>query len=278
MRLVLRVCVLFFSGLWASYSVALPRADAVPGGVVLISLPGTYGIAPKVSFNGQRTMVFKHANAWMAVVGIPLDMRAGQQAIVVKPNQGATFNVPFVVTEKLYKAEYLTITNQRQVDPNPQDLKRINADMAEMNHVFTMWRDETRDLMPFVKPAQGPFSDNFGLRRFFNQQARNPHSGIDIAAPEGARVIAPASGIVQATGHYFFNGNTVLIDHGQGLISMFCHLSKINGKRGEKVSQGQLIGLVGHTGRATGPHLHWSISLNNARVNPLLFVAENVTP
>ena len=223
-------------------------------------------------------MVFKHANAWIAVVGIPLDMRAGQHAIVVKPNQGATFNVPFVVTEKLYKAEYLTITNQRQVDPNPQDLKRINADMAEMNHVFSMWRDETRDLMPFVKPAQGSFSDNFGLRRFFNQQARNPHSGIDIAAPEGARVIAPASGIVQATGHYFFNGNTVLIDHGQGLISMFCHLSKINVKRGEKVSQGQLIGLVGHTGRATGPHLHWSISLNNARVNPLLFVAENVTP
>lgn len=278
MRLALMVFALFLSVFWASYSAALPRPDAVPGGVVLLPLSGTGDSAPKVFFNGQRAMVLKHENAWMAIVGIPLDMRAGQHDIVVKPNHGPSFNVPFVVTQKHYKTEHLTITNQRHVDPNPQDLKRINADMAEMNRVFSMWRNEMQDLLPFVKPTQGPFSDNFGLRRFFNQQARNPHSGIDIAAAEGARVIAPATGLVQATGHYFFNGNTVLIDHGQGLISMFCHLKEIRVKRGEKVSQGQLIGLVGRTGRATGPHLHWSVSLNNARVNPLLFIAENVTP
>ena len=121
-------------------------------------------------------------------------------------------------------------------------------------------------------PIRGEFSSPFGLKRFFNGEARDPHSGLDIAAAEGKTVYAPADGMVAQTGDYFFNGQTVMIDHGQGVISMLCHLSKINVIIGQTLKRGDAIGKVGHTGRATGPHLHWGLSINNARVNPLLVI------
>jgi murein DD-endopeptidase MepM/ murein hydrolase activator NlpD len=122
----------------------------------------------------------------------------------------------------------------------------------------------------FQMPIVGEFSSPFGLKRFFNGEARDPHSGLDIAAAEGKTVYSPADGKIVQTGDYFFNGQTVMIDHGQGIISMLCHLSKINVVMGQMVQRGVAIGKVGHTGRATGPHLHWGLSINNARVNPLL--------
>lgn len=274
MRIFLRLIVLML-GVWTTASWALPKNDPVPGGVISITLPENYPQAPKVFFNKQRVMLLRQSNTWVAVLGLTLNTRPGSHEILVQPAQGSAFKLPFVVTDKHYKAEHLNIANQRQVEPNPQDLKRIESDMAEMNAVFNSWTPSSDTPLPFIKPAQGSFADNFGLRRFFNQQARNPHSGIDIRVPEGAPVMAPAAGKVQVTNDYFFNGNTVLIDHGQGLISLFCHLSRIDVKAGDTIQQGQQIGLVGKTGRATGPHLHWSVSLNNARVNPRLFIDES---
>ena len=124
----------------------------------------------------------------------------------------------------------------------------------------------------FIPPKAGKFINSFGRKRFFNNEERAPHSGLDIPAPIGQKVVAPADGIVVQTGDYFFNGKTVLIDHGQGLISMFCHLSKIEVSKGQHITQGELLGLVGNTGRVTGPHLHWVMSLNDARVDPQLLL------
>ena len=125
-----------------------------------------------------------------------------------------------------------------------------------------------------LQPVEGRYSSPFGLRRFFNEQARKPHSGLDIVANEGTPVRAAADGVVINTGNYFFNGNTVFIDHGQGLITMYCHLNRIDVSDGQQVKRGDLIGGVGSTGRVTGAHLHWSVLLNGTLVNPELFLSK----
>ena len=129
-----------------------------------------------------------------------------------------------------------------------------------------------------IKPVNGIYTSPFGLKRFFNGQPRKPHSGIDIAAAEGTAIKAPASGVIALTGDFFFNGQRVFIDNGQGLVSMMCHMSRIDVQEGQEIKQGEIIGAVGKTGRATGPHVHWTVSLNNARVNPFLFMPDEEEP
>jgi len=176
------------------------------------------------------------------------------------------------VEPKSYKEQHLTIKNDRQVNPYKQDLERIARERKEMNKAFTHFDPRQKVDTNFILPVDGPISSPFGLKRFLNEQPRNPHSGLDIAADEGITINATAAGTVAATGNYFFNGNTVLLDHGQGLITMYCHMSRIDAKVGDKLAAGDALGAIGQTGRVTGPHLHWSVSLNNTRVDPNLFL------
>ena len=127
-------------------------------------------------------------------------------------------------------------------------------------------------LRPISLPVQGIVTSEFGFRRFFNGQPRSPHSGVDIAAAQGTPVKSPARGFVVVVGNFFFNGNTVLVDHGGGFISMLCHLSYVNVIQQQRIEKDSIIGTVGATGRATGPHLHWSVSLQGIRVDPLVFI------
>lgn len=247
-----------------------PKENAVPGGIIVINLNiPAIQTPPYTSFNKKRVMLQKKNNSWHAVVGIPLKTKVGKHYIQLnKP----TRKVFFTVKAKKYKTQYLTIKNKRKVNPTKKDIERIIKEKKIIGAAFRTWRAIDEVDTAFIKPVNGPFTSPFGLRRFFNKQPRRPHSGLDIAAPTGAPIIAPSAGIIVNTGDYFFNGNSVFIDHGQGLISMYCHLSKIAVKSGQKIKKGEKIGEVGMTGRVTGPHLHWSVNLNNTRIDPTLFL------
>jgi murein DD-endopeptidase MepM/ murein hydrolase activator NlpD len=216
-------------------------------------------------------MVEKADQQWQAVVGLPLSTKPGLHSIEIKGKQNTA--LAFNVNAKTYPEQHITLKNKRMVNPYKKDLVRIFREKKIIIAALKHWRDSTAKLKPFLMPVTGRISSPFGLRRFFNDQPRKPHSGLDIAAPVGTPVYAPAAGIVIATGKYFFNGNTVLIDHGQGLITMYCHLHNIDVKKGDIVKRGEKFANVGMTGRVTGPHLHWGVSLNNARIDPRLLLA-----
>lgn len=257
---------------------ALPRHSPVPGGVAVIPLGiKTDQPSPKAMYDQTRVMVVADAGQWVAIVGIPLSAKPGEQRLeLTEPVGKAQFF--FKVTDKQYQVQHITIENKRMVDPNPEDVARISKEKPVIDAALAFWRDSGVVETAFVQPAEGGLSSNFGSRRVFNNQPRAPHSGIDIAASIGTPVKAPAAGTVLEVGNYFFNGNTVFIDHGQGLVSMFCHLDRIDAKAGQAVKAGDLVGAVGKTGRATGPHLHWTVSLNNARIDPQLFLVNMGAP
>lgn len=253
----------------------LPDAEAVPGGIVQLPLGDAHNPAPTAYYQGKRVMVLNHEGRWVALIGIPLTANPGQQQLTLKDNQGETA-LPFAIQDKKYPAQYLTIKNQRMVNPNPEDQARIERESKILGQALATWTEQAEVDTDFRLPAQGPLSSPFGLRRFFNKQPRDPHSGLDIAAPAGAAISAPADGVIINTGEYFYNGNAVFIDHGQGLITGYFHLSRINAQPGQIVKKGDLLGAVGATGRVTGPHLHWNVYLNGAKVNPALFVARQL--
>lgn len=253
-------------------SAALPQHDAVPGGVAVIKLAHSGDKAPVVHYGQRRVMTLKEADGWYAVVGIPLSAKTGNHSLRVNTQRPPPHSISFQVSAKKYATQHLTIKNKRQVNPTAADLKRIRVDKKHIHAALALWTSKDDVDVNFLKPVDGPFSSPFGLRRFFNKQARRPHSGLDIAASEGTPISAPSDGVVAETGDYFFNGNTVLIDHGQGLVTMYSHMSRINVKPGDVVKRGEAIGAVGKTGRVTGAHLHWGVSLNNVRVDPLLFL------
>ncbi len=246
----------------------LPHAEPVPGGVAIVPLGPDRGQAPRATFNGERVMVLRDERKWLAVVGIPLDAKPGAYALRVGER-----SLDFSVRDKQYAVQRVTIKNKRKVDPTPLDLERIRRESKIIKAALAAWHAKANVPLQFDLPVLGPVSSPFGLRRIFNGEPRNPHSGIDIAVPAGTPIRAPAPGRVAAVGNFFFDGNMALIDHGQGLVTMYGHMEKILVKKGQRLARGEVIGLVGQTGRATGPHLHWGVSLNNARVDPTLFLA-----
>ena len=256
----------------APSSAVWPTASAVPGGVARLSL-GAAAVRPVALAGDVPVLVLGDAIEWTAVVGIALAAQPGTANIAVQTPTGPQ-RVSYEVMAKKYSEQRLKVA-PGTVDLSAENEARYTRERTHLAAVMATFSDASTlpaDLQMRV-PVPGRRSSSFGLRRVFNGQARSPHSGMDIAAATGTPVVAPLPGRVIDTGDYFFNGQTVWLDHGGGLLSMMCHLSAIDVKPGDPLSTGARLGAVGATGRVTGPHLHWGVMLNRTMVDPALFLA-----
>lgn len=252
---------------------ALPEQALVPGGIALLELPD-YKQDTKVYFDDKRIAVFPHKDSWVAMAGIGLSSKPGDYEFSIRRADGLSLNTKVTVKYKKYDEQHLTIKNKRKVNPNKEDNERIAAERLRKAKARKQY-SEVQANVDFIWPVTGRISSIFGLRRFFNEQERRPHSGLDIAADEGTPVMATADGTVIDTGDFFFSGNMIYLDHGQGIISLYAHLSKISVKPGDVVKQGDIIGNVGQTGRVTGPHLHFAVYANQTLIDPLYMLPQN---
>ena len=246
---------------------AEPSHSAWPGGIALLDLGTNTQATPTATYANSPVLVFEQRGHWIAAVGLPLDAETGLHKLELDDGR----SIPFDVEAHAYREQRLTV-NRSYVSLSDENLARVGEERKIIDAALNNYRAAPLQDISLTAPVDGPRSSSFGLRRFFNDEPRSPHKGMDIAASTGTPIVAPMTGIVTATGDYFFNGNTVIIDHGQGLITLYCHLSAIDVEEGETIAEGETLGDVGATGRVTGPHLHFGVYLNGTAVDPAILL------
>lgn len=264
----------------ATAHASIPQSSSVPGGVAIVSLGNTskHTVKPQAWFNDHAVLVTTDNNKWVAVIGLPLGLKPGTHKLKASLSNN-TKEYPFKVESKKYPEQHITLQDKGKVELNPENEARAMREIATIKQLKLHWHDKDNTDLEFIIPAEGRLSGNFGLRRVFNGQPRSPHAGLDVAVPRGTPIMSSSPGTVLAVDEYFFNGKTIFVDHGNGLITMYCHLDQFDVQAGDAVNKGQQLGLSGMTGRASGPHLHWSVILNGAMVDPALFIpAKNILP
>ena len=244
----------------------LPREERVPGGIAIITLSKP----PKIAVDGREALWLPWQKNALVIVGIPLDRAAGRWTLENAADPGKP--VVIEVKDKQYRTQQLKVA-PGQVNLSPEDEARVAHETEKVRAALSIHSNVRPATFRLMQPVPGRRSSSYGLRRVFNGEARKPHSGMDIAAPTGTPIKAPLAGRVVDVGSYFFNGNNVIVDHGSGFMTMYCHLSKIEVEAGQELKRGAVLGLVGATGRVTGPHLHWGVILNGVSVDPALFLA-----
>ena len=265
-----RICLaVALCGLADAARAALPEHRPKPGGIAVVEV-GAGSVRPEVRFADRPVLLMRDAGRWYAIVGIPLRQDVGTATVTVVAG-GTESRIDFEVTPHAYREQRLEV-ERSYVEPDQAQLDRIFGERRIIDAALNAFRDVEVDSLSLPAPVPGRRSPSFGFRRFFNDQPRSPHSGMDIAANLGTPIVAPRAGVVTATGNYFFNGNTVIVDHGQGFVTMYCHLDRIDVEEADTVEAGDVLGLVGATGRVTGAHLHFGTYLTGTAVDPALLL------
>jgi murein DD-endopeptidase MepM/ murein hydrolase activator NlpD len=254
-------------------AMAVPAHSPWPGGIAVLRL---YGDArPLVLADAKPALLMRDRQGWTAIIGIALEQDApGTLRVSVSAPGMADYDVIIDVRKNHYDEQRLDV-DRKYVEPSAEQLERIVAERKIIDQALANVRGVDVTAVQMTAPVGGRRSSSFGLRRFFNDQPRSPHKGMDIAAVAGTPVVAPLSGMVTERGDFYFNGNTVIIDHGQGLISLYCHLSEILAEPGQDIPAGTVLGKVGATGRVTGAHLHFATYMNGTAVDPALFLVDD---
>lgn len=250
---------------------AFPKNSLRPGGIAIINASPARFSAPKVRYNGRTVALVRGKTNWLGIVGISLKAKKGKHVVSIVDAKGKRYKRSFTVKSHPYRTQHLHIRDKNKVTPSKQSRQRIARESAIKRRLRNTYSRSTPQLN-FVTPVKGRRSSSFGIKRILNSKKRDPHSGMDIAAPLGRVIKAAATGKVLYVGNLFYTGKVVYLDHGKGIISLYAHMSKISVKRGQWVKRGQAIGNVGRTGRVTGAHLHWSVYLNGTAVDPTLFL------
>jgi len=237
-----------------------------PGDIVVITV--TAGGGPvKGAFLGKQLHFNEAKQAFKAIIGVDLNTEPGSYPLELSVN-GAKLSRTVTIRKKKYPVQKLTLP-QDMVVLSPENEARVER---EQKIVAALWPIDSMRLWDgnFIDPLPGKkIGTIFGVRRIINDIPKNSHSGVDITADEGEPVHAPNDGVAVLVDNQFYSGNCVFLDHGQGIYTMFFHLSKANVRSGQAVLKGEVIGLVGATGRSTGAHLHWGVRIQGAKVDPL---------
>jgi murein DD-endopeptidase MepM/ murein hydrolase activator NlpD len=243
-----------------------------PGEVLLLTIDADSGPVSVRAFDREWPVYAVDARRWRALIGIDLETPVGRYEVAIAAGSARTSRT-LDVARRAFRTRRLTV-DPALVNPPPEAVARIEREAREFNEVWQASAAERLWRGSFVRPVPDPANSAFGTRSVLNGEPRSPHSGTDFLSPAGRPVKAPNAGRVVIADARYFSGNTVVIDHGLGVFSLLAHLSEIDVRKGDEVKAGDLVGKVGATGRVTGPHLHWTVRANGARVDPLslLFV------
>jgi murein DD-endopeptidase MepM/ murein hydrolase activator NlpD len=263
--------LLLISHSWAINISIIPSAPK-QGDVILIRIKSSDDrTTPEGSFMGRKLKFFRaESGDFVALAGVDMRASSGEYRLEISDGKNILERDIKIISGS-FETQELSLP-KNMVDLDPETLKRVKAELLRLTQLWSVLNDERLWDGRFIMPVRGAIISPFGARRIINGQERNPHSGIDIKAQEGEPVIAPNSGKVVLIDKQFFGGKTLVLDHGYGIYSMFFHLSTIAVSPDQQVEKGSIIGYVGATGRATGPHLHWGIRLHGLRINPLSLI------
>ena len=254
-----------------------------PGEVIKVSLLAHPVIKQtSLRFMNKKVRMGKReiSGEWQAFIGLDLGLKPGtypiKVSILYSDGSQHSLKKTILVTPKKFPIKKLWV-DEKFVTPPADALERIQREAELTKSIYAIYSSDWLGKGNFIVPSEGKVAPNFGERRVFNNKPRSPHSGVDISSPFGAPVRASNAGKVVLANDLYYAGKTVILDHGLGVFSFYCHFSKIRVKRGSLVNKGDIIGDIGATGRVTGPHLHWSVRINGGRVDPfsLLYLEMN---